>query len=390
MDALPLSDIRVVDLTIARAGPTCVRQLADWGADVVRVEAPADLVGSGEMRLSSDFQNLHRNKRSVKLDLKEPRGLEALYRLADRADVFVENMRPAVKHRLGVDYETLHKRNPRLVYGSISGFGQDGPYAGRGGVDQVAQGMGGLMSVTGLPGTEPTRVGIPVSDLAAGLHLAVGILVALHERERTGQGRWVRTSLLETMIAMMDLQAVRYTIDGKIPVQQGNHHPTMVPMGCFESADGHINVAGSSGRLWRRFCDAIGLPDLPEDPRFDSPQKRSANRDELNRVIGDRLRTRTTSEWVAVFNEVGVPCGPVLRMDEVFADEQVRHLQMTATVESPELGPISILRNAVTMTPGVPTVRSAIPPEGHDTKAVLAELGFTEEEIDSMSATKVV
>jgi crotonobetainyl-CoA:carnitine CoA-transferase CaiB-like acyl-CoA transferase len=390
MDERPLSDVRVVDLTIARAGPTCVRQLADWGADVIRVEAPADLVGFGESRLTSDFQNLHRNKRSIKLNLKETRGLEALYRLADRSDVFVENMRPVVKHRLGVDYETLHERNPRLVYGSISGFGQEGPYAERGGVDQVAQGMGGLMSVTGLPGTEPTRVGIPVSDLAAGLYLAIGILVALHERDRTGQGRWVQTSLLETMIAMMDLQAVRYTMDGTIPVQEGNHHPTMVPMGCFRSADGYVNVAGSSGGLLRRLCEAIGLPDLPEDPRFDSGGKRSANREDLNRLIGDRLRTRTTAEWVEVLNQVGVPCGPVLRMDEVFDDPQVRHLKMAATIESPELGPITILRNAVTMTPSVPTVRSAIPAEGQDTASVLSELGFTEEELEGPGMKKVI
>src|SRR5215216_5125318 len=237
-DLLPLGDLRVIDVTIARAGPTCVRQLADWGADVVRVESPA--AGRSELdRHGSDFQNLHRNKRAIAIDLKHPDGVALLLRMAEQADVLVENLRPAVKHRLGIDYETVRRRNPRLVYASISGFGQDGPYATRGGVDQIAQGMGGLMSVTGLPDTQPTRVGIPVADLAAGLYLAIGVLVALHERERTGAGRWVRTSLLESMVAMMDLQAVRWTVDGVVAAQEGNHHPTLVPMGCFRSADGY-------------------------------------------------------------------------------------------------------------------------------------------------------
>jgi crotonobetainyl-CoA:carnitine CoA-transferase CaiB-like acyl-CoA transferase len=333
---LPLDDVRVIDLTVARAGPQCVRQLADWGADVVRVEPPSDPAGVA----GSDSRNLHRNKRAIALDLKQPASVDALHRLVDHADVLVENLRPPVKAKLGFDWPTIHARNPRIVMGSISGFGQDGPYAERGGVDQIAQGMGGLMSVTGLPDTEPTRVGIPVSDLASGLHLAVGILVALHDRARTGVGRWVRTSLLETMISMMDLQAVRWTVDGEVPVQEGNHHPTLVPMGCFRSADGWVNVAGPSGRLLRRFCAAIGLPDLPSDERFDSGPKRSANRAELNAIVAARLRERTTAEWVDVLNAAGVPCGPVYAMDEVFADPQVEHLGMVG---------LDLVRNPVTM-----------------------------------------
>jgi crotonobetainyl-CoA:carnitine CoA-transferase CaiB-like acyl-CoA transferase len=387
---LPLSDVKVLDLTVARAGPTCVRQLADWGAQVVRVEAPEDVLGGGERRHSSDYQNLHRNKRSISLNLKTPEGLGVLYRLVDWADVLVENMRPQVKHRLGFDYERLHRRNPRLVFGSISGFGQDGPYAHRGGVDQIAQGLGGLMSVTGLPGTDPTRVGIPVADLSAGLYLAVGILVALHDRERIGEGRWVRTSLLEAMVVMMDLQAVRYTVDGTVPVQEGNHHPTQIPMGCFRSADGFINVAGPSGRLLRRFCEVIGLPDLPWDPRFDSAAKRSANREELNRMIAERLRTQTTAEWIEVLDQAGVPCGPVLQMDQVFADPQVGHLQLTAQVESPDFGTISILRNPVTMSVDDRTVRSASPRAGEHTESILAELGLTPEEIEALHGKEVI
>ncbi len=261
----------------------------------------------------------------------------------------------------------MHARNPRLVYGSISGFGQDGPYADRGGLDQIAQGMGGLMSVTGLPGSEPTRAGIPVSDLAAGLYLAIGVLVALHERDRTGSGRWVQTSLLESMIAMMDFQAARWTIDGEVPEPAGNHHPMSVPMGCFATADGYVNVGAPGGRLLASLCDVLGLPWLPADPRFDSAARRSANRAELNALIGARLRTRGTAEWVAAMNAAGVPCGPVYRMDEVFADPQVEHLAMTGHVEHPVLGPQDVVRNAVRMSGGPPTVRAPSPELGADT-----------------------
>ncbi len=386
---LPLDDIRVIDLTVARAGPTCVRQLADWGADVVRVEPPPDPGQPGpaaEGRHGCDFQHLHRNKRSLTLNLKAPGARGALMRLVDTADVLIENMRPPVKERLGFGFGAVHARNPRLVYGSISGFGQDGPYAGRGGVDQIAQGMGGLMSVTGLPGSEPTRAGIPVSDLAAGLYLAVGVLVALHDRARTGTGRWVQTSLLESMIAMMDFQAARWTVNREVPAQAGNHHPTSVPMGCFASADGYVNVAGAGGRLLDRLCEAIGLPGIPRDPRFDTAARRSANRAELNAVIAERLRTRTTAAWVEALNQAGVPCGPVYRMDEVFADPQVEHLAMTAPVQHPVLGRLDLPRNAVRMT-GVPaTIRTASPEAGAHTREVLTGLGYTDGEIDRLRA----
>jgi crotonobetainyl-CoA:carnitine CoA-transferase CaiB-like acyl-CoA transferase len=399
---LPLADIRVIDLTVARAGPTCVRQLADWGADVIRVEppggpgaGPAAGQSFGGSRHGSDFQQLHRNKRSLSLDLKSPAGREVLGRLADSADVLIENMRPPVKHRLGFDYDTVHARNPRLVYGSISGFGQDGPYGGRGGVDQIAQGMGGLMSVTGLPGTEPTRAGIPVSDLAAGLYLAIGVLVALHDRQRTGTGRWVQTSLLEAMVAMMDFQAARWTIDKEVPGQAGNHHPTNVPMGCFATADGYVNIGAAAGRLLYAMCAAIGLPGLPDDPRFDSPKKRSANRAELNAIIAGRLRTQTTAAWVEALNAAGVPCGPVYRMDEVFGDPQVEHLAMTQTVRHPVLGPLALVRNAVRMTgapdTGAPdTVRTPSPDVGDHTGEVLAGLGYSRVEIDRLRAQAVI
>jgi crotonobetainyl-CoA:carnitine CoA-transferase CaiB-like acyl-CoA transferase len=389
---LPLCDLRVIDLTVARAGPTCVRQLADWGADVVRVEAPSGAGGDqmDERRHTADFQNLHRNKRCVTLDLKTAEGHDLLMRLVDTADVLVENMRPPVKHRLGFDYETVRARNPRLVYASISGFGQTGPYADRGGVDQVAQGMGGLMSVTGQPGTGPTRVGIPVSDLAAGLYLAVGVLAALHERERTGAGQWVRTSLLEAMIAMMDFQAARWTVAGEVPGQEGNNHPTMTPMGCFATADGHLNVAGSGGRLWYAFCEVVGLGELTSDPRFDTIAKRTAARAELNGLVSDRLRTRPTAEWVAALNEAGVPAGPVYRVDETFADPQVRHLDMDAGVEHPVLGHLDLVRAPVTTSRGLASVRAPSPEAGQHTAEVLAELGLSPEQVDELRGRGVV
>jgi formyl-CoA transferase len=380
---LPLGDLRVLDLTVARAGPTCVRQLADWGADVIRVDAPPTGSVLDEPR-DSDFQNLHRNKRSILLDLKAPRGLKVVHELVRTADVVVENMRPAVKFRLGVDYETLSAINPGIVYGSISGFGQDGPYSARGGVDQIAQGLGGLMSVTGLPGQGPVRAGIAVADVAAGLFLAVGILVALHERERTGQGQWVQTSLLEAMIGMMDFQAARWTVGGEVPVQEGNHHPTRIPMGCFATADGHVNIAAPTGRLWQSFCSVTGLDDLLEDSRFDSHSKRSTNRAALNEIIGETLLSRTTAEWVEVLNEAGVPAGAVLSVDQVFADPQVRHLDLVQRVRHSTLGEIGLVRNAVSLSGSPREIRTLSPDRGEHTDAILSELGVSDQEIEDL------
>jgi crotonobetainyl-CoA:carnitine CoA-transferase CaiB-like acyl-CoA transferase len=390
--ALPLDDIRVIDLTVARAGPTCVRQLADWGADVVRVDPPVDPAnpGLGGHHHTADYLYVHRNKRSIALDLKSPAGHDVLMRLVDTADVLVENMRPGVKGRLGFDWDTVHARNPRLVMASISGFGQDGPYADRGGVDQIVQGMSGLMSVTGLPGQGPVRAGIPVSDLAAGLYLAIGVLAALHDRDRSGEGRWVQTSLLEAMISMMDFQTARWTIDGEVPRQEGNHHPTMMPMGCFETADGHLNIAGPAGRLWTRFCQAIGLPDLVTDDRFDSAAKRHEHRGELNGLIADRLRTRTTSEWVETFAGAEVPAGPVYSIDETFDDPQVRHLDMIGSVDHTTLGPLALVRHPVSMTGpdgAGRTVRRATPEPGEHTAEILTELGLAPDHLRGARST---
>jgi crotonobetainyl-CoA:carnitine CoA-transferase CaiB-like acyl-CoA transferase len=387
--SLPLAGLRVIDLTRARSGPNCVRQLADMGADVIKVETRED-PDAQYARDGSDFQNLHRNKRAMTLDLKSPRGIEILRKLVARADVLVENFRPDVKRRLGIDYETLAAINPRLVYGSISGFGQTGPYAGRPGYDQIAQGLGGLMSVTGLPGQGPVRVGIPVADLTAGMFLAQGILVALLERERSGKGQWVHTSLLQAMVAMLDFQATRALIDGQIPPQAGNDHPTGIPTGVFRTADGHINIAASGQHMFRRLCAALGAEHLVEDPRFRMPADRSRNRKELTVELEKAFATRSSHDWVECLNAAGVPCGPILNIKEVFEDEQVRHLGLAAEVSHPKLGTLKVQNLPVVLsrTPG--TVRTAAPDTGEHTDQVLAELGYTPDEITALRDGKVV
>ena len=310
---LPLSRFRVLDLTRARAGPTAARQLADLGADVIKIEErPKEEFGLGGPRHGPDFQNLHRNKRSLTLNLKEPDGAAIFRRLAAGADVIVENYRPGVKHRLGIDYESVRAVNPRIVYGSISGFGQDGPYADRPGVDQIAQGMGGLMSITGLPGQGPVRVGVPIADLTAGMYLAIGILTALVEREVSGEGQWVHTSLLEAQIAMLDFQAARWTIGREVPPQAGNNHPTGIPTGVFETADGHINIAAAGEHLFARLCRAIGAEEFLDDPRFHDGHARYENRDALNEAIEAYTRKAPSAHWVDLLNEAGGALRPDL------------------------------------------------------------------------------
>jgi crotonobetainyl-CoA:carnitine CoA-transferase CaiB-like acyl-CoA transferase len=372
----PLDDLLVLDLTIARAGPTAVRHLADWGARVLRVEPTDASVALLADHDTSDYINLHRSTRLIQLDLRADDDRRRFLQLVERADVLVENYRPPVKSKLGIDYEQCAAVNPRLVYGSISGYGQDGPASDKGAVDQVIQGVGGLMSITGLPDQGPVRAGIAVSDSAAGHQLAIGILVALHERARTGLGQWVRVSLLEAMITFLDFQAARWTIDGRVPTTEGNHHPTSRPMGTYRAADGHLNVAAPTDRLWARLCDVLGAPELAVDERFSTGRDRYRHRDALNDELEARFATRSREQWVAALDAAGIPCGPVLAIDEVFAHPQVRHLAMVERIEHPVRGSVDVLRNPITMTRSRPVAPTSSPRPGRDRADVLAELGL--------------
>ncbi|WP_158742566.1 CaiB/BaiF CoA-transferase family protein [Acidisphaera sp. L21] len=371
-----LSRFRILDLTRVRAGPTCVRQFADFGAQVIKIESAGGDAGMGGARLGPDFQNLHRNKRCITLDLKSPDGLEILRKLVAQADVMVENFRPDVKDRLGIGYEAMKAINPRIVYASISGFGEDGPYRMRPGFDQIAQGMGGIMSVTGLPGHGPVRAGIPVADLTAGLFAAQGIMAALLEREVSGEGQWVQSSLLGSMIAMMDFQAARWLMDKDVPKQAGNDHPTSIPTGVFPTKDGHINIAASGDKMFARLCKELGFPDLVSEPHFKTGEARSANRGLLNERIATVTRTDTSASWVERLEAAEVPCGPIYAMDEVFADPQVKHLGMAQAVEHPELGRIEIVGQAIKLSRTPAKLETATAGLSEHTDEVLAELGY--------------
>ncbi len=377
-----LARFTVLDASRVRAGPTAVRTLADLGARVIKLEIPPGVPGGDDMiggrdHNRADYENLHRNKESLTLNMKSAQGLAILHALVGRADVFIENYRPDVKHRLGIGPEALREINPRLVYASISGFGQDGPGAAWPGFDSIAQGMGGLMSVTGRAGDGPMRAGIPIADLCAGHFCAMGILAALLEREATGVGQWVQTSLLESQVAMLDFQAAQWLIDRKRPTQTGNEHPLTVPTGVFATKDGHLNVAAIGQTMWKRLCAALGVPALVDEPGFGSDAERVVARDRVNAAIGAVFATRTTAEWSACLREAGVPCGPIHTIDQVFADPQVEHLGMAWPMRHAELGDIALVRSPFTLSAHPRDAPPAAAPQrGDHTDAILAELGY--------------
>ena len=389
----PLSRFTVLDLTRVRAGPTAVRQLADWGANVIKIElpvAPDRLDDANRGRHDSDFQNLQRNKRSMTLNLKEEAGRSAFMRMVKRADVVVENFRPNVKTRLKVDYEACKAVNPRIVYASVSGFGQDGPYGDRPCYDQIAQGMGGLMWITGFEGQGPLRVGVPIADLASGIYAALGILTALLQREETGEGQWVHTSLLEAQIAMLDFQGARWLIGNEVPPQAGNDHPTGIPTGTFETTDGYINIAAAGNEMWGRLCDALSAEEIRHNPDYSDDALRSRNRGALNKELQAYFSSKSSSEWINLLNDAGVPCGPIYHMDEMWSDSQVKHLEMSRPVDHPVLGRLNVMRHATSLS-GTPRMPYRPAPEvGEHTDEILREFEFSDDEIIDLRRRHVV
>ena len=386
-----LSRFRVIDLTQVRAGPTACRQLADWGADVIQVQMPDHMRGDDTLggQDGSDYQYTHRNKRSITLNLKEPEGITILKRLIASADVVVENFRPDVKSRLGIDYDSLSKDHPGLVYASISGFGQSGPLAQRPGFDQIAQGMSGLMSVTGKAGDGPMRVGIPIADLCAGVFAAQGVLVALLEREASGKGQWLHTSLLESMVYMMDFQNSRWLIDGDIPTQAGNYHPTSIPTGVYKAKDGYMNIAVFGSKIWERFCDILGAPEWVTDERYKDKQGRSINRDSINAEINRRLAAQDCAYWVERFNEGGVACGLINDVKGVFEEPQVQHLGIVKDVVSIHHGPQKMVGQPVQLQRTPSTIVRSAPKRGEHSEEILKELGLEASELASLKSKGV-
>jgi len=387
-----LARFRILDLSRVRAGPTCVRQLADFGADVIKIETPPAVERDtmGGPRDGPDFQNLHRNKRSITLNLKDKEGVAIFMKLVKTADVVVENYRPDVKFRLGIDYESLAKVNPRIILASISGFGQDGPYRDRPGFDQIAQGMGGFMSITGLPGQGPVRAGTAIADLSAGLFAALGIMTALLEREKSGRGQWVQSSLLMSQIALLDFQAARYLMTGVPPGQAGNDHPTSMPTSAYKTKDGYMNIAATGEAMWQRVCQGIGRDDLLASEEFKGEQNRSKNRVALNAEISAALASRTTAEWIETLTRREVPCGPIYSIDKMFDDPQVKHIGAAASVKSAKLGEIRIVNQAVKLSRTPARIATAPPELGEHTAEVLGELGYDETGIQALRERKVV
>lgn len=393
-NALPLARYTVLDFTIARAGPTAVRLLADWGARVIRIETPPGASGNSitGVRRGPDEQNLHRNKRSVCIDLKHPQGKALLHTLVMQADVVVENFRADVKTRLGLDYGQLKTLNPRIVLASISGFGQDGPYRDRPGVDQIVQGLSGLMSITGEPGRGPMRAGIAVSDTAAGMFLGQGILLALLHREHTGEGQWVHTSLLESMLSKLDFQGARYTMSGEVPTQQGNFHPTAVPMGVFETQDGLVNLAASTQKMWAALCGALQAEDLAQDPDYADVRSRVKHRERLNMDVNTLTRRFATADLVERLNAVGVPCGPIHDIGQAFEDPQTRHLRMTRPAPHPALGQVNLVRSPINLSGFAhpEAFHHAGPDAGEHTQEILREFGLGDGLISELEAQGVI
>jgi crotonobetainyl-CoA:carnitine CoA-transferase CaiB-like acyl-CoA transferase len=393
---MPLAGIRVLDLGRHLAGPTCAMWLGDLGADVIKIEKPGegdDGRAAGPPFFegqSAFFLAANRNKRSIELDVKRPEGQDLFRRLACTADVVVENFRPGVMEALGIGYPAISEMNPRIVYCSISGFGADGPYADRPGLDQIVQGVSGLMSVTGFEGGEPVRVGIPIADLLTGLFAAYGVLAALQARERTGRGQHLHTSLLESMVGMLSFQAVRYLNGAGVPPPAGNHHPLNAPYGVFRARDGYLTIGATGDKRWHRLCEVLGTQEWLDDPRFRTNGDRYQNRELLAELISERLQERTVDEWEHLLNQAGIPSGPIYRIDQAMAHPQVLHREMVVEVPHPTMGTVRLLGLPVKLSETPGAVRLAPPLLGQHTQEVLAEIGVTSDELRQLRMRGVI
>jgi len=379
-----LDGLRVLELTHVMAGPFCGQVLADMGADVIKVEPPGTGDSSRRSMGTGAFLAVNRNKRSVALDLKDAGHREAFLRLADGADVVLENNRPGVAARLGVDYPALRERNPRLVYASISGFGQTGPYAQRAGYDLIAQGLSGVMSVTGEPDGDPIKCGIPIGDLSAALFCAVGILSALAARERTGEGQMVDTSLFEGALALSIWETAELWATGRAPGKLGSAHRLTAPYQALRTADGHLTVAGNTQLQWEKLCAVIGREELVADARFATNADRMANRPELVAELEAALAADGTDAWVARLEEAGIAAGPIHDYAEVFADPHTAAREMAVEMQHPEEGTVRGLGIPVKLSDTPGSVRRAAPLLGEHTEEVLLEAGLTREEIGAL------
>jgi formyl-CoA transferase/CoA:oxalate CoA-transferase len=393
---MPLEGLRILDLSSYLAGPYCSMILADLGADVLKVEQPGTGDGSRQWgppfieNESAYFLSINRNKKSMTLNLKTEKGKEILHKLASQCDILLENYRPGITQKLNIDYETLSKLNPRLIYCSISGYGQDGPYRVKPAYDLIGQAMGGLMSLTGEKGGPPVKVGVAIADICSGMFAAIGILAALTAREKTCRGQMIDTSILDGQVAWLTHQAGNFLATGKNPERLGSAHPTIAPYQAFKAEDTYFAVAVGSENLWKAFCEALGLNKLMSDPRFIRNPDRVRNRDELTRSLEKFFASKPAKEWVEIMDKAGVPASLIYSLNEVFKDPQVLHRRMLETVQHPKAGAIKVVGIPIKMSDTPGSIRTAPPMLGEHTKQILETLGYVEAEIEEMRKTGII
>ena len=391
-----LEGIKVLDLSRALAGPYCTMMLADMGAEVIKLEMP----GKGDDSRSwgppfvegesAYFMSINRNKKSITLNMKNEQSKEIVTKLIKQADVLVENFRPGAMDRLGFGYDAVKEMNPGIIYSSISGFGQDGPYRMLPGFDQVLQGMGGLMSITGEPGGPPIKVGVAIADIAGGMFAAFGIVTALFNREKTGKGQMVDVSLLDSQVAWLTYRAGAYFASGEVPQPVGSGHPVIVPYQAFKAKDVYINIAVGNDQLWEKFCKAVGLESVMDDPKFATNAKRVENRGEIVKIVGDLIVTKEGQEWLNILEEAGVPCGPIYSVDKIFSDPQVLHRQMMQELDHTKVGKVKVTGIPVKLSETPGEVQTPPPYLGEHTQEVLKELGYGDQDLETLRQEKVI